>query len=202
MDIGMRHLHVTAVVFLLLFLLFKTILLLANNTVLLDKIRATTKIVDILLGVVAVGTGVYLLTLKPAVEYYIWVKILMVLIAIPLGIVGLKRHKKPLAVLSVLLIIYVFGVGETHSFKFKRDQFTVTNTDQPGKEIYEQLCVECHGSDGKKGLYKAPDLTASALSGAETKARILYGKGIMRGYKNELNDQQVQEVMEYISTLR
>ena len=202
MDIGMRHLHVTAVVLLLFFILFKTILLLVNNTVLLDKIRATTKIIVILLGVVAVGTGVYLLTLKPAVEFYIWVKILMVLIAIPLGIVGLKRHKKPLAMLSVLFMIYAFGVGETHSFKFKREQFTVTNADQPGKEIYENLCVECHGTDGKKGLYKSPDLTESVLSGAETTARILYGKGIMRGYKNELSDQQVQQVIEYISTLR
>jgi cytochrome c553 len=202
MDIGMRHLHVTAVVLLLFFILFKTILLLVNKTVLLDKIRNTTKIIDILLGVVAVGTGVYLLTLKLNVESYIWVKILTVLVAIPLGIVGLKRHKKPLAVLSVLLIIYAFGVGETHSFKFKRDQFTVTNTDQAGREIYQTLCVECHGADGKKGLYKAPDLTESVLSGAETTARILYGKGIMKGYKNELNDQQVQEVIEYISTLR
>ena len=202
MDIVMRHIHVTAVVLLLFFMLFKTILLLVNNTVLLDKIRNTTKIVDILLGVAAVGTGVYLLTLKLTVEPYIWVKILTVLVAIPLGIVGLKRHKKPLAVLSVLLLTYAFGVGETHSFKFKRDQFTVTNTDQAGREIYQTLCVECHGTDGKKGLYKAPDLTESVLSGAETKARILYGKGIMKGYKNELNDQQVQQVMEYISTLR
>ena len=202
MDIGMRHLHVTAVLLLLLFLLFKTILLITNKTVLLNKIRATTKVVDILLGIVALGTGVYLLTLKTSVEFYIWVKIILVLVAIPLGIVGLKRQKKPLAILSVLLIVYVFGVGETHSFKFKRDQFTVTNPDQAGKEIYEMLCVECHGADGKKGLYKAPDLTKSALSEGETAARILYGKGIMRGYKNELNDQQVKDVIEYISTLR
>ncbi len=202
MDIGMRHFHVTAVIFLFLFMLFKTILLLANNTILLDKVRKTTKIIDILLGVIAVATGVYLLTLKSTVESYIWVKILLVLFAIPLGIVGHKRQKKPLAVLSVLLIIYAFAVGETHSFKFKRDQFIVTKPDQAGKEIYQALCVECHGDDGKKGLYKAPDLTKSVLSESETTARILYGKGIMMGYKNELNDQQVQQVMDYISTFR
>ena len=186
----------------LLFLLFKTILLVTNKTVLLDKIRAKTKVVDILLGILAVGTGIYLITLKPAVEFYLWAKILLVLMAIPLGIVGLKKHKKPLAILSVLLIVYVYGIGETQSYKFKRDQFTVTNTDQAGKEIYQKLCVECHGTDGKKGLYKSPDLTSSVLNENEMSERILNGKGIMRGYKNELNDQHVKEVIGYISTLR
>lgn len=201
MDIGMRHLHVTAVLLLLLFLLFKTILLVINKTILLDKIRAKTKIVDILLGILAVGTGIYLITLKPEIESYIWVKILLVILAIPLGIVGLKRHMKPLAILSVLLIVYVYGVGETQSYKFKRDQLTIANTDQAGKQIYQKLCVECHGENGKKGLYKSPDLTASVLTEVEMRERILNGRGIMRGYNNELSDQQVDEVIGYISTL-
>ena len=201
MDIGMRHLHVTAVLLLLLFILFKTILLVANKTDLLDKIRAKTKVVDMILGLLAVGTGIYLLTLKPSIESYLWVKILLVLVAIPLGIVGLKKHRKPLAVLSVLMIIYVYGIGETQSYKFKRDPISLNNTEQPGQEIYRKLCVECHGEDGKMGLFKAPDITVSALNRDEMEQRILQGKGIMRGYRNELNDQQVSAVIDYITTL-
>lgn len=200
MDIGIRHLHFTAVVLLLLFILFKTILLLSNKNELLDKIRAKTKVVDIILGILAILTGAYLMTLKPTIEPYLLVKIVVVLIAIPLGIVGLKRHKKPMAVMSLLLIVYVFGIGETQSYKFKKDPF-ITETDQPAKEIYQKLCVECHGDDGALGLYKAPDLTASLLNDSEKRTRILQGKGIMRGYHQQLNDQQVTDLINYINTL-
>ena len=201
MDIGIRHLHITVVVMLLVFLLFKTVLLLTNRVELLDRIRAKTKIIDIILGVLVLATGVYLTTLKSGIEAYLWIKIILVLAAIPLGIVGLKRHKKRLAVLSVLLIIYVFGIGETQSYKFKRSPVVISNTDDQGREIYSRLCTDCHGEDGSKGLFKAPDLRTSKLTRPETRERILEGKGIMRGYGNELNDQQVDAVIDYISTL-
>ncbi len=198
----MRHLHVAVVAMLLFLILYKTILLVANKHELLDKVRAKTKIFDMILGVLAVATGIYLITLKPEVEPYLWIKILLVLIAIPLGIVGLKKHKKPLAILSTVLIIYVFGIGETQSYKFKRDPVEIASGEHAGQEIYQKLCVECHGEDGKKGLFKAPDLTTTLLEKAEMKERILQGKGIMRAYKNELDNQQVESVIEYISKLQ
>ena len=201
MDIGMRHLHVAVVTLLLLFILFKTVLLVANKTELLDKIRAKTKVVDMILGSLVLVTGAYLVSLKPSIEGYLIIKIVLILIAIPLAIIGLKKHKKLLAVLSLLLIIYVFGVGETQSYKFKRDPITISNISDPGKEIYQKLCVECHGNDGKLGLYKAPDLGSSQMESAEKKARILQGKGIMRGYKNELSDEHVNILLDYIDTL-
>ena len=200
MDIGIRHLHFTVVALLLLFVFFKTILLVSNKKELLDRIRAKTKVVDIILGVLAISTGVYLMTLKPTIELYLLAKIVVVLIAIPLGIVGLKRHKKLIAVISLLLIVYVFGIGETQSYKFKQDPI-ITETDQPAKEIYQRLCVECHGDDGTLGLYKAPDLTASMLNDSEKRARILQGKGVMKGYHHQLNNQQVTDLIHYINTL-
>ena len=198
----MRHMHVAVVVMLLLVVLFKTILLIANKKELLDRIRAKSKVVDITLGILAVATGVYLTTLKLSVEPYLWIKILLVVIAIPVGIIGLKKHKKPLAILSVILIIYVYGIGETQSYKFKRDPVVITSNEHPGPEIYGKLCVECHGDDGRMGLFKASDLTSSILDETEMKERILQGKGIMRGYKNELNNQQVEAVIQYITTLQ
>ena len=200
MDIGIRHLHFTVVALLLMFILLKTLLLLSNKNELLDKIRAKSKVVDIILGILAIATGVYLMTLKPTIELYLLVKIVVFLIAIPLGIVGLKRHKKPIVVMSLLLIVYVFGIGETQSYKFKKDPIT-TETSQPAKEIYQKLCVECHGDDGALGLYKAPDLTASMLNDSEKRSRILQGKGIMKGYHHQLDNQQVTDLIHYINTL-
>ena len=102
MDIGIRHLHMTVVVLLLIFMLFKTVLLLTNKIEALDRIRAKTKVFDIILGVLVVVTGGYLVALKSGIEAYLWIKIVLVLAAIPLGIVGLKKHKKRLAVISLL----------------------------------------------------------------------------------------------------
>lgn len=201
MDIGIRHLHLTVVIIFLVFLLFKTFLLLANKIELLDKIRSKTKILDMILGVLILATGAYLMTLKSQIEVYLWIKLVLVVAAIPLGILGLKNHKKPLALLSVLLIVYVYGAAETQSYKFKRDPLVISAGPQMGLDIYKRLCTECHGDDGKKALYKAPDLTASALSDAEKQERILQGKGIMRGYK-ELNAEQLEALMGYINTLK
>ena len=194
--------HVAAVTLLLIFMLFKTLLLLTNRVGFLDRIRNKTKVVDIILGVTTIITGFYLLSLKGNVEAYLWIKILLVFAAIPLGIVGLKRRIKPLAVLSVILIIYVYGIGETQSYKFKRDPVSLASTGDMGAEIYQKLCVECHGEDGSKAQFKAPDLSESALSRAEMHQRIMKGKGAMRGSKNELNDIQVEALIDYISNFK
>ena len=197
----MRHLHLTVVIIFLIFLIFKTVLLLANRLELLDRIRAKTKVVDMVLGLLIVVTGVYMMFLKSGIESYLWIKIVLVLLAIPLGIIGLKRHQKLLATLSVLIIVYVYGMAETQSYKFKRDPIAISDSPQMGQEIYSKLCVECHGDDGKKGLYKSPDLTASQLSEEEMRSFIKAGKGIMRGYENDMTEEQLQALVGYLKTL-
>ena len=92
-------------------------------------------------------------------------------------------------------------MAETKSYKFKQDPVQVSDTANAGQEIYTQLCVSCHGTDGKKGLYKAPDLTASALSMEEKRQRILKGQGMMRGYEDQLNEEQLQALLDYLDTL-
>ena len=64
MDIGMHHLHTTVVIVFLVFLLFKTVLLLANKLELLDRVRAKTKIIEMILGITILATGGYLLAVN------------------------------------------------------------------------------------------------------------------------------------------
>ncbi len=201
MEIGMRHLHLTVVIVFLLFLIIKTLLLLSNKLELLNNIRAKTKIVESILGVLILGTGVYMVTLSSSVESYIWVKLVVMLIAIPLGIIGLRKHNKLMAVLSVVLFLYIYGIAEAKSYKFKPDPIELANRDDMGREIYQKLCTDCHGEKGDKGLYKAPDLRTSVLTDEEKKSRILQGKGIMRGYDAELNPEQLDALIEYINQL-
>jgi uncharacterized membrane protein SirB2 len=210
MDVGMLHLHRTAVTLFLFFLFIKTILLLANKTSTLDKFRNKTKIIDMILGAAILLTGFYLLYAKGFAPVYLVVKIVAVFIAIPLGIVGLKKHSKLMAILSLLLFVYIYGVSETKSYKFKKDKVVIEGAEESllkgetvayGKKLYELKCIECHGEDGQLGRFKSANLVNSNLSREETKQIIYKGKGAMPSYK-ELSDQQLEALTDYLLTLR
>ena len=129
MEIGMLHLHKTVVLAFILLLLFKTILLLTNKVELLTKVRAKTKVMDMVLGTLLLATGVYLLVILPeGMPSYLIVKLALVFIAIPLGIIGIAKQKKPLAILSIFLFIYVFGVAQTRSITLSTPEFAHSDT--------------------------------------------------------------------------
>ncbi|WP_296621907.1 cytochrome c [Marivirga sp.] len=221
MEIGMLHSHVLVVTLFLLFLLFKTILLLANKKDLLAKVRKY-KMVDPILGVLMLATGGYLLSLYgSAAPTYLWVKLVLVLIIIPIGIVAFKKENKAMAVIAVLLTFYIYGVSEVGSLTFSKDETAVVSDDSPaknaaevniegstaellknGKEVYLAECKKCHGEDGKKGLFKAPDLTQSKLNLSERVAWIKKGKGVMPAYENELTETEIEAVALYLDELK
>ncbi len=207
MSIGILHMHTTVVVLFMVLLLFKSILLFLNKETLLDKVRAKTKIADIVLGVLILVTGGALVAFKGALPAYLLVKIVLVFAGIPLGIIGMKRKKKPLVMISLLCFFYSYGVAESKSYTLKPAQFEVA-TDQVGditdrgKIIYDKLCVECHGGAGDKGLYKAADLSISTLTPLQAKDILKHGKGAMMAYDKVLSEEDQDAVIAYIQTLK
>jgi cytochrome c553 len=193
---GILHLHLTVVILFLIFLIFKTILLLANKIELLDKIREKTKVIDIVLGVLIIVTGGYLLAVLHSgkVETYLIGKIVLMLIGIPLGIVGIKKKNKVLAVLSVFIFLFIYRVGETRSLTGKREKIISTDAAQ----IYGQNCAPCHGADGSLGLNGAKDLGKSTMNTSEKENVIANGKGLMPKFKGQLNEQQIKDLAQYI----
>ncbi|MFQ3215410.1 MAG: mono/diheme cytochrome c family protein [Marivirga sp.] len=80
-----------------------------------------------------------------------------------------------------------------------------TSTDdilRSGKEIYLAECKKCHGVDGKKGLFKSPDLSATKLNLSEKVAWIKQGKGVMPGYDGKLSDEEIKSVAAYLDELK
>ncbi|ADR22658.1 hypothetical protein MATR_34960 [Marivirga tractuosa] len=221
MEIGMLHTHVLVVTLFLLFLLFKTVLLLINKKELLAKVRKF-KMVEPILGVLMLATGGYLLSLYgSAAPTYLWVKLILVLIIIPIGIVAFKKENKAMAIIALLLTFYIYGASEVGSLTFSKDETTTVSNDSPandasevviegetaellknGKEIYLAECKKCHGADGKKGLFKAPDLTESQLNLAESVAWIKKGKGVMPAYEEELSENEIEAVALYLDELK
>lgn len=205
MSIGILHLHVTVVIFFLILLLFKVVLLFSGKKELLKTVRDKTRVLEMIIGVLILATGIYLIAIEGRLRGYVIIKILSLLAAIPLGIIGFKKDKKFMALVSLLLIIYAYGVGETKSPKFKRSKFNAEKRLSGSEEhvnkgafIYKALCIDCHGPDGDKGLFKAGDLGESDLSREEKVEMIQSGKGAMRGYKDELTDEEVNAVVDYI----
>ena len=207
METGMLHLHKTVVIVFILLLLFKTSLLLANKIDLLDKVRQKTKVLDMIFGTLLLATGIYLLvTLPEGMPSYLVIKLILVFSAIPLGIIGIAKKKKPLALVSVLIFIYVFGIAQTRSITWSKPNLPSLSAGEPlvkqTKEIYNELCARCHGENGDLGRYKAADLTKTELSLEERAAIIANGKGSMVAYKGVLNNTQINALANYIEELK
>jgi cytochrome c553 len=221
MEIGMLHTHVLVVTLFLLFLLFKTILLLVNKNELLAKVRKF-KMVEPILGVLMLATGGYLLSLYgSAAPTYLWVKLVLVLIIIPIGIVAFKKENKAMAIIALLLTFYIYGASEVGSLTFSKEDNRTVSENSPaenatevkiegetaellknGKEIYLAECKKCHGVDGKKGLFKSPDLTQSKLNLSERVAWIKKGKGVMPAYEEVLSETDIHAVALYLDELK
>jgi cytochrome c553 len=222
MYTGFKHLHVTVIVLFLILYIIKTYLLVANKNEQLDKLRAKTKIADMVLGSLILITGGYLLFKAPEVKVYHYVKILVALSSIPVGIIAFKKKNKVMAVVLLLLFIYVYGVAETKSLTFKKDKIVIaplsdstagnaTNImDQNanailknGENIYKgATCTTCHGADGKLGAAGAKDLTASTLTHAEKVELITNGKGSMAPFKGQLTEQEIEAVATYVDSMK
>ena len=112
-------LHLIIVTAFLFFFLFKTVLLITKKTELLDSIRSKTKIIDIVLGVLIIASGVYLMVLTKNHSMWINMKALMVLVAIPIGIIAMKKSNVVLAIVVNLLLIAAYGIGEAKPWIYK-----------------------------------------------------------------------------------
>ena len=69
------------------------------------------------------------------------------------------------------------------------------------RQIYNQLCANCHGQDGQKGVAGATDLSSSMLTLAERKSVILNGRGNMPAFKGTLTEQEAEEIGAYTQML-
>lgn len=99
----------------------------------------------------------------------------------------------------------------TYSLIDKNNNFVTTQN--PGKEIYADFCIQCHGAAGKGDGTNFPPLAGSSWLKNKRKASIAavkYGKnGMMivngKWYNGNmpamgLSDQEVADVMNYIMT--
>lgn len=201
MYTGIKHTHVLVVTLFLLLYLFKGGLLLMGKNEQLDNFTKRFRIPEMILSVLFLFTGGFLL-LNSAVTTLLIAKIVVVFASIPIAVVGFKKKKKVLGVLSVVLLIAAYGMAEMDKVGVERA--TIAASAQPtvqGKAIYEANCIICHGADGKMGLNGAKDITATELTDAELLNLLQNGKNSMPPYKAIYNEKELGSVIAYIKTL-
>jgi mono/diheme cytochrome c family protein len=188
--------HKVAVIIFLLHYVIKTFLLLINKPEALKKYTAGTKVLEMIISVLFLFTGVWLMVEKGSPSTLQIIKFTLVALSIPIAIVGFKKSNKAMAVTALLFIIGAYGLAEVN----KKQQTKVDNSAMAGSEIYAKNCVSCHGEDGKKGFSGASDLSKSVLSADEAKAVISNGRNGMPAIKMEAV--QLDSVTAYIQQLK
>lgn len=218
MYTGMLHTHTLVVLLFVLLYLIKTVLLFVN-TAKLEAFTKKTKVAEMIISTLFLLSGLYLALNTPSVSAgtWFWVKLAAVFAAIPLAVIGFKRKRKPLALLSLLLLFYAYGISETKSPRMKKaDYFEALAGDNKqntegfdpmsetydilahGEALYANNCVVCHGTDGALGKAGAKNLQGSMLDKNEMAALVLKGKNGMPGFKGALNDEEVFAVVAYV----
>jgi mono/diheme cytochrome c family protein len=189
----------------LLHYVVKGILLLINQHTGLEKYSKITKVPEMILSVLFLASGVYLLIYGSNLHFLQYIKIACVLTSIPIAVIGFKKKKKFLAVLSIFLLIAAYGLAEVAKKK-QRTQTVDTesidiDTADQGKIVYNQLCSRCHGDNGDGMIAGAKNLKISTLSSVEISTIIMKGQGGMPAFEN-LSESQLKAVVQYTESLK
>ena len=72
----------------------------------------------------------------------------------------------------------------------------------PGKVVYVKTCRLCHGNDGSLGLSGAANLKITMLNVEQIKTVVIEGRKGMPSWKGQLTPAEIQQVAEYVVTLK
>ena len=103
--------------------------------------------------------------------------------------------------LIVTLILLVAFASATGKASYAADT---------GADVYKAKCASCHGADGKGDTAMGKNLKLKDLGSADVQSQsdadlagvIAKGKKPMPGYEGKLTNDQIQDVVKYIRSLK
>jgi mono/diheme cytochrome c family protein len=114
------HSHILVVVLFLILFIIKAFMLFTNKIQALENLKRKTKVLDMIFGTLILVTGGYLMFQYNGIPTWLIIKVVLVLVAIPVAIIGLKKLNKPMVALALIIFLYVYGVAETKSLSMKK----------------------------------------------------------------------------------
>lgn len=205
--------HLVVVNLFLLIYVIKLILLLTRPALLVSFSRAV-RVPEMITSLLFLLTGGYMVIEKPDISTLQVIKLALVFSSIPLAVIGFKKARKPLAILSVLMIVAAYGLAEMNKKAQSRKKEVTTDVNTtPGTEGYDALahgallyqkqlnCPSCHGDRGDAMIAGAPNLRLSAMGVEEIKTVIRNGRGMMPPYK-DLSEDELEALAQFVKSLR
>ena len=212
MYTGLLHTHRLSVILFLFIYLVKLTFLLLNQRENLAKFTRWMKIPEMVISSLFLLTGIAMLFQIGRSSFWLYVKIGLVFLSIPIAVRGFKKQQKALAILAVFLIVCVYGLAEMQKKMVVKGDIPVSitldsqsqeyNILAHGEALFNANCTTCHGEDGKGQLSGAKDLTQGKLSDVEIKKLIRQGKNAMPPYERIYSDEEINALVEFVKTYR
>ena len=208
----MLHSHHLVVVLYFLLLLTGTFVLGLGTPAQLEGFNRRARFGHMILGTLLLLTGGYLAVKSPlGFAPTALVKYAVLLAAVGLGVVGLRRRRLLLAIASLVLMGYTYGISKTDSLTLASgaEQVSAALHALPegsaaadrGAAIYRTACVACHGADGRAGFLKSKDLTQAPPDSNYTLAVLQNGVKLMPAF-DYLSPGERSDLLAYLATLR
>lgn len=207
MYTGLKHLHVLLVTLFTLSVLIKAVLVLVNSDK-FDSYRKKTKVPEMIVTMLFLVTGIIMASMRGfGFHYFFHIKLTLMVIAIPLAIIGLKKKNKALSLVSAFMFIITIGLAFKSGNNMREKHVDLPATDPNfGKALYEANCATCHGDNGSAQIGGAYDLTTGEYEAFQV-AEII-NKGVvednvikMNAFKT-LDSVEVKAISEYVLTLK
>jgi len=121
-TLAILHTHILVVALFLILFISKAVLLFLNKHQTLEKAKRYTRVLDMIFGTLILITGGYLLFQYAGMPAWLLAKLTLVLLAIPLGVAGIRRHNKLLTGLALLGFGYAYGLSETRHLTLNKSR--------------------------------------------------------------------------------
>ncbi|HNS11482.1 MAG TPA: SirB2 family protein [Bacteroidia bacterium] len=203
----LAKIHMVSVLLFLINYLIKIVLLFTSQAS-LEKYSKIVKIPDMIISVLFLGSGIWLFFMIGGIKMFHIIKLAFIFLSIPLAVVGFKKQKKGIALLSFVLIVGAYGMAEMSKNKPFIPAKVIVSGDTTsefaqGAILYQSNCAFCHGQDGSKMYRGAIDLRLSSLDETMIAMIVREGsKGKMPAYNKTLSDAEIAQISAYVSTLR
>lgn len=179
-----------------------------------QRIKAKFRKADWAFIILITITGFYPVVVLGIFDLYHLVKIILLCTIIYLSRLFDRMNYALVNLCCLVLISYIVFLSFAKNLNFSGDSTFFDETQQAnveelsqiakGKIIFNELCVACHGIDGKLGKFQAADLSRSKLTIEEKIDIITNGSPltVMAPYDRTLSDEEINAVAVFTEQLK